>query len=146
MAAIPNELILPTFSARLLGRLVVFVNRPGLDISDLDWRRYLDWLRAVQAETPELSIITAAGGRAPSSAQRSLLNSEVRTDRIRIAVLLDDPKLVVIVKVTSWFMKSAEPFKAHELEKALAYLGETNVALVKTTIRELGGSVPKAAP
>lgn len=146
MAAFPSELILPTFSARLLGRLVVFVNRPGLEIADPDWRRYLDWLKAIQAETPDLAVITAAGGRAPSSAQRSLLNSEVRTDRIRIAVLLDDPKLVVIVKVTSWFMKSAEPFKAHELEKALAYLGETNVALVKTTIRELGGSVAKVAP
>lgn len=145
MAGIPEELLLGSFSARRLGRLVVFVCAPGQDIDDQDWQKYVAWLKALQRETPELSVLTAAGGRAPSSAQRSLLSRELDAERIRLAVLLSDPKLVVIVKVSSWFMKSAAPFKAHELEKALAYLGETDVARVRTAIRELGGTVYSAA-
>jgi hypothetical protein len=145
VAGFPNELILPTLSARLLGRLVVFVNQPGLPIADADWRSYLDWLNAIQQSVSDVGVITAPGGSAPSSAQRSLLNRELRTDHIKVAVLLSDPKLVAIVRVTSWFMKSVEAFKAHELEKALAYLGETDVARVRNTIRELGGTVAKAA-
>jgi hypothetical protein len=144
--AVPDELNLETFSARLLNRLVVFVCKPGLDIADDDWAQYVTWLKAIQAETANLGILTAAGGRAPSSAQRSLLSRELQTDRIKVAVLLSDPKLVVIVKITSWFMRGAEAFKAHELEKALLYLGETDVVRVRTTIRELGGVVHKAAP
>ncbi len=142
---IPGELILPTFSARVLDRLVVFVCRPGLDIADDDWSRYVDWLKALQQESPELGILTAAGGRAPSAAQRARLNRELKTDGIRLAVLLADWKLVAVVRVSSWFMKGAEPFHAHELDKALAYLGEGDSAKVRTTIRELGGVVFKAA-
>lgn len=144
MAAIPEELRLGSFSARLLGRLVVFVCTPGRDIDDQDWQTYVAWLKALQRNTPELGVLTAADGRAPSSAQRSLLSRELDADRIRLAVLLSDPKLVVIVKVSSWFMKGAEPFKAHELDKALTYLGETDIARVRTTIRELGGTVHSA--
>ena len=43
-------------------------------------------------------------------------------------------------------MRGAEAFKAHELEKALQYLGETDVARVRATIREHGGAVYKVAP
>lgn len=147
VASVPDELLLSTFSTRVLnGRLVVFVCKPGLDIGDSDWALYLDWLKALQRVSPDLGIVTAAGGRAPSSAQRSLLNRELQTDRIRLAVLLSDPRLIPIVRVSSWFMKGATPFRAHELEKALAFLGETDVARVRTTIRELGGVVHKAAP
>lgn len=78
-------------------------------------------------------------------AQRSLLSRELQTEHIKVAVLLTDPKLVVIVKITSWFMKGAEAFKAHELEKALAYLGESDHAGVRAAIRELGGVIHKAA-
>ena len=142
----PAELILPTFSARLVNELVVFVCQPNLDIGDDDWRTYVQWLKELQRELPSLGILTAAGGRAPSSAQRSLLSRELQTDRIKVAVLLTDPKLVVIVKITSWFMKGAEAFKAHELEKALAYLGASDHARIRATIRELGGIIHKAAP
>lgn len=143
---IPSELVLPTLSARLLGKLVVFVCRPGLDIGDEDWERYIAWLRRIQEQrSPELAILTAAGGRAPSSAQRSLLSRELKTEFIRLAVLLSDPKLIPIVKISSWFMKSGEPFRAHEIDKALRFLGETDGARVRTTIRELGGMVYTAA-
>jgi hypothetical protein len=142
---VPDELLLTTFSARLLNRLVVFVCKPGVDIADDDWEQYVMWLKDLQREALNLGILTAAGGRAPSSAQRSLLSRELRTDRIKVAVLLTDPKLVVIVKITSWFMRGAEAFKAHELEKALSYLGEPDVVRVRATIRELGGVVHKAA-
>lgn len=142
MAGFPLELVLPTFSTRLLGSLVVFVNRPGLEIADDDWRTYVHWLKDVQSVTPDLGILTAAGGRAPSSAQRSLLSRELKTDRIRVAVLLSDPKLLVIVRVTSWLMKGTAAFKAHEVDKALEFLGEReSSARVRTTIRELGGVV-----
>ena len=141
MPGIPEELVLPTFSARLLNRLVVFVCRPGVDIGDADWETYIQWLKALQAEVPDLNVLTAAGGRAPSSAQRSLLSRELKADRIRLAVLLVDPKLVVIVRVVSWFMKGAQAFRAHELDKALDYLGEKDIARVRTAIRELGGVV-----
>jgi hypothetical protein len=141
----PDQLVLGSFSARLLGRLVVFVCAPGRDIDDKDWGEYVQWLKQLQRDKTELRILTAAGGRAPSSAQRSLLNRELDTQQIRLAVLLTDPKLVVIVKVSSWFMKGAEPFKAHELDKALTYLGETDSARVRNAIRELGGTVHGAA-
>jgi len=141
-----EELVLPTFSARLVNQVVVFVNRPNLDIGDDDWRAYVQWLKDLQARLPAFGVLTAADGRAPSAAQRSWLSRELVTDRIKVAVLLSDPKLVVIVKITSWFMKGAEAFKAHELEEALAYLGETDLARVRATIRELGGVVYKAAP
>ena len=141
-----DELLLGTFSARLLNRLVVFVCKPGMDIADADWEIYVRWLKDLQRDNLNLGILTAAGGRAPTSAQRAVLSRELRTDRIKIAVLLSDPKLVVIVKITSWFMRGAEAFKAHELEKALLYLGETDVSRVRYTIRELGGVVHKAAP
>jgi hypothetical protein len=140
----PEELSLPTFSARLVGRLIVFVCRAGLDIADDDWRKYIDWLKALQQVSPELKILTAPGGRAPSSAQRSLINRELDTDAMRLAVLLSDPKLVAVVRVTSWFMRSAEPFRADELEKALAYLGEGDVDRVTRVIRELGGAPVQA--
>jgi hypothetical protein len=145
VAVAEEELVLPTFSCRLLGRLVVFVCKPGCDIADADWNQYLQWLQTLQRDVPDLAVLTAAGGRAPSSAQRALLNRELKADRIRLAVLLSDPKLVAIVRVTSWFMKGAEPFRAHEIEKALAYLGEGDPARVRTVIRELGGVVHKAA-
>jgi hypothetical protein len=141
----PNQLDLPTLAVRLLDRLIVFVCKPGLDIADDDWNQYIAWVKAIQADKPQLNILTAPGGRAPSSAQRSLLNRELDTDNLRLAVMLSDPKLVVVVKVSSWFMRSAEPFRAHELEKALAYLGETNIAGVRVAIRELGGAIPYAA-
>jgi hypothetical protein len=145
LVTVPDELILTTFSCRQLGRLVVFVCRPGFDIADDDWSAYIEWMKGLQRESPDLAVLTAAGGRAPTSAQRAQLNRELRVDRIRLAVLLLDPKLVVIVRVTSWFMKGAEPFRAHEIEKALAYLGEGDPARVRTAIRELGGVVHKAA-
>jgi hypothetical protein len=142
---LPEELILGTFSARLLNRLIVFVNKPGVEIADADWERYIEWLKGLQHESLSLGILTAPDGRAPSSAQRALLNRELRTDRIKVAVLLSDPKLVVIVRVTSWFMRGVQAFKAHELEQALAYLGEGDLARVRSTIRELGGVVHKVA-
>lgn len=142
----PEELVLPTFSARLVNQIVVFVCQPNMDLGDDDWRTYVQWLKELQRSLPSFGILTAAGGRAPSSAQRSLLSRELETERIKVAVLLTDPKLVVIVKITSWFMKGAEAFKAHELEKALAYLGEKDVVRIRATIRELGGIVHKAAP
>ncbi len=145
MDGIPDQLTLRSFSARLLGRLVVFVCTPGCDIDDRDWAEYVQWLKLLQREKTELKVLTAAGGRAPSSAQRGLLSRELDTAQIKLAVLLTDPKLVVIVKVSSWFMKGAEPFKAHELDKALAYLGETDVSRVRHAIRELGGTVYSAA-
>lgn len=136
----------PSFSARLLNRLVVFVGKPGMDFADDDWEKYVQWLKELQRDNLSLGVLTAAGGQAPSSAQRSVLSRELRADRIKLAVLLTDPKLVVIVKITSWFLGGAEAFRAHELEKALLYLGETDVARVRSTIRELGGVVHKAAP
>ncbi len=60
-------------------------------------------------------------------------------------MLLSDWKLVAIVRVSSWFMKGAEAFHAHELDKALAYLGQADGARVRTAIRDLGGVVFKAA-
>ena len=122
MSQIPEELILPTFSVRLVGRLVVFVGRPGLDIGDDDWLRYVEWLKELQRSS-------------------QIVNRELNTNALRLAVLLSDPKLVVVVRILSWFIKSARAFRAHELEEALAYLEETDVARVRTTIRELGGFV-----
>lgn len=145
MGEIPAELLLRTFSARLLGRLVVFVSRPNCDIDDADWARYVDWLKALQRDSSALKILVTPDGRPPTSAQRSLANREVKTDDVRMAVLLSDPKLVVIVRVFSWLLESAEPFRAHELEKALAYLGESDVAGVRAVIRDLGGAVRSAA-
>ena len=141
----PDELVQQSFSARRLDRLIVFVNRPGHEIADDEWAAYVQWLKALQTLTPDLAILTAPEGRAPSSAQRSLLNRELDMDRIKLAVLLSDPKLVVVVRVSSWFMKGAEPFQAHEVERALAYLGVGDAARVRNTIRELGGVVYKEA-
>ncbi|MDF3068701.1 MAG: hypothetical protein K0R38_4302 [Polyangiaceae bacterium] len=118
------------------------MNRPGLDIADDDWRAYVQWLKDVQQRIPDIGILTAAGGRAPTSAQRSLVSRELNTDAIRMAILLSDPALLVIVRVTSWFMKGTAAFKAHEIDAALAFLGERDGgARVRTTIRELGGVV-----
>ncbi|RYZ04247.1 MAG: hypothetical protein EOO73_24475 [Myxococcales bacterium] len=142
VAGIPTELVLPTFSTRLLGRLVVFVNRPGFEIADDDWATYVQWLKSLQSQQAELAILTAAGGRAPSSAQRSMISRELKTDALRIAVLLSDPKLLAIVRVTSWFMRGTAAFKAHEIDKALEFLGAPeSSARVRMTIRELGGVV-----
>lgn len=140
VAEIPRELRLPTFSARLLGeRLVVFVCTPGLDIDDDDWKQYVDWLRTLQKTCPEIRIFTAAGGRAPSAEQRGLLNRELDVDRVRVAILLSNPALLPIVKVTAWFMRGVKPFGADEVAKALAYLEETDVVGVRSAVQELGG-------
>lgn len=147
MPVTPNELLLPTFCARALsGRLVVFVCRPGLDIGDDDWRQYVEWLKTLQRSSPDLGILTAPNGRAPSSTQRNLLNRELNADRIRVAVMISDSALLPIVKVSAWFMKGIKPFGATELDKALAYLGETDMNAVRMAIRELGGTMHKAAP
>lgn len=139
---IPRELRLPTFSARLLGEsLVVFVCTPGLDLADEDWKQYVDWLRQLQKDTPEIRIFTAAGGRAPSATQRGLLNRELDVDRFRVAILLSNPALLPIVKVTAWFMRGVKPFGADEVAKALSYLGETDVAGVRHAVQDLGGVV-----
>jgi len=123
---------------------VVFVCTPGCEIADDDWARYIDWLKALQRHSSDLAVLTAAGGRAPTSAQRAMLNRELNAERIKLAVLLSDPKLIPIVKVSAWFMKGAQPFRAHEIEKALAYLGEGDAAQVRLAIRDLGGVVHKA--
>jgi hypothetical protein len=146
LGSVAEELLLPTLSARVLDRLVVLVGKPGMAFADDDWSRYVQWLKQLQQQSPRLCVLTVAAGRPPSAAQRSLVNRELKTDEVRLAVLLSDSKLVAIVKVVSWFLKSAEPFRAHEIEKALAYLGEGDPARVRTTIRELGGVVVKEAP
>src|SRR5262245_24853658 len=111
VSAIPGELLLPTFLARAFdGKLVVFVCKPGLDIGDEGWRIYVEWLRALQQASPDLGILVAPGGRAPSSAQRGLLNRELKVDRLKVAVMLSDPAMLPIVRVTSWFMKWVKPF------------------------------------
>ncbi len=145
MRGVPDELLLPTFSARRLGRVIVFVCRSGHDIGDQDWAEYVGWLKALQSNELELKILTAAGGRAPSAAQRSLISRELNTDAMRVAVLLSDAKLLAIVRVTSWFMKGTKAFGAHEIEKALTFLGETDAAGVRAVIRDLGGVVYTAA-
>lgn len=143
---VSDELILPTFAVRLLDRLIVWVGRPGVHITDVDWNRYIEWIQALLLKAPELSVLVTSGTPPPTSAQRSLFNREIKFESVRIAVLISDPKLVAVVRVMSWFMKSAEPFRSHELQKALAHLGESDVARVRTTIRELGGVLSKAAP
>jgi hypothetical protein len=54
--------------------------------------------------------------------------------------------LLPVVKASAWFMKGIKPFGATELDKALAYLGETDVSAVRIAIRELGGALHKVAP
>lgn len=145
MEGIPSELVLPTLSVRAHGSLIVFVNRAGVEIADADWRKYVEWAKAMQARLREIRILTAPGGSAPTSAQRSLFSREVNTDYVRMAILLSDPKLLAIVRVTSWFMRNTAAFKAHEVEQALEFLNERNAARVRLTIRELGGVVHTAA-
>ena len=123
----------------------MFVCRPELDIDDGDWQRYVAWLKALQAKEPVLKVLTAPGGRAPNAAQRRLLNEELRADSLRVAVMLSDPKLLVVVRITSWFIKNTEAFGANELGLALKFLGADNVAEVRAAIRALGGVVPEAA-
>jgi len=106
----------------------------------------MEWLRALQWEGRELSVLVTSGAPPPTSAQRSLLLRELKADKIRVAVLISDPKVIVVVRVMSWFMKGTKPFRAHELQKALEHLGEGDIARVRTTIRELGGVLAKAAP
>lgn len=145
MADIPEQLVLSTFSARRLGSLIVYVANGDAEIADGDWERYVKWLQAIQLEEGELRVLTAAGGRAPSSKQRSLLDRELNTERLRVAVMLSNPKLVAVVRAFSWFIKGITPFKAHELDKALAFLNETDTSRVRSAIRDLGGQVPAGA-
>ena len=142
---VPNELILPTISVRLLDRLVVFVGREGVQIADADWKRYMEWLRALLLEPRELGVLVTTGP-APTSAQRSLLLQEPKADKLRVAVLISDAKMMAVTRVMSWFMKRTKPFPAHELQKALEHLGESDIVRVRASIRELGGAPPKAAP
>ena len=141
MADLPEQLALSTFSARRLGSLIVFVCKPETDIDDADWAPYVKWLQAIQLVEGELRVLTTAGGRAPSAKQRSLLDRELDTEHLRVAVLLSNPQLVTVVRAFSWFIKGIKPFKAHELDKALEFLSEPDTARVRTAIRELGGQV-----
>jgi len=143
---VPSELILPTFSVRLLDQLVVFVGRPGVLIADADWSCYLEWLKALLLDASELRVLVTPGAPPPTSTQRSLLNQAIRFDSIRFAIMFSDPKVLAIVRVMSWFMKSIEPFGARQLQKALEHLGESDITRVRTAIRELGGVLPDAAP
>jgi hypothetical protein len=146
VAAVADELLLSTFSARVLGgRVVVFVCKPEREIGDDDWRRYVEWLTSLQRAAADLGILVTPGGRAPSAAQRGLLSRELKGDRLKVAVMIADPAMLPIVRVASWFMKSVKPFGAHELEQALTYLGEPDVIRARIAIRELGGVVYKAA-
>lgn len=143
VADLAEQLTLSTFSTRRLGHLVVWVGRLDVDISDADWAIYVAWLKELQQAIGEVKVLTTQG-RAPSSSQRSLIDRELNTEQLRIAVMLSNPALVSIVRVTSWFIKSVAAFKQNELEKALAFLGENDFAAVRTAIRDLGGVVAKA--
>ena len=138
----PTGLDLSTLSTRLLGRIVVFVYRSDLDVADEDWRAYVQWLKELQAQLPQIGILITSGERTPSSAQRSWATRELNMDTFRIAVLLSDPKLVAIVRVSAWFMKGIAAFRPNEVEQALAFLGEPESgARVRAAISELGGVV-----
>ncbi len=138
----PTGLLLPTLATRLLGRIVVFVYRSDLNVADEDWRAYVQWLKELQNHLPEIGILIAASGRAPSASQRSWATRELNMDTFRIAVLLSDPKIVALVKVSAWFVKGIAAFKAYEVDEALAFLGERDSgARVRAAIRELGGVV-----
>jgi hypothetical protein len=145
VAEIPDKLVFTTFSARRIGALVVWVGSGDLEIADADWEPYVKWCQAIQRETGELKVLTTPFGHAPSPSQRSLLDQELDTERMRVAVMLSNPKLVAVVRAFSWFIKGITPFKAHELEKALAFLGESDTAGVRAAIHELGGKVTSAA-
>ncbi len=141
---LPDQLVLPTISFRLLDQLVVFVGKPGIEIADADWGRYMEWLKALLTDGRKLGVLVTPGP-APSSGQRSVLLQVLKADTVRVAVLISDPKVIAVVRVMSWFLKNTKPFPANELENALAYLGERDVARVRSTIRDLGCAVPKVA-
>lgn len=145
MPEFPDQLILPTFSARLLGRLVVWVGKPDVEIADPDWETYVKWLHSVQQANRDIKILTVAGGRAPSARQRGMLNRELDTERMRVAIMLSNPNLVAIVRVTSWFIRGVAAFKQDELSAALKHLRETDVDGVRSAIRNLGGEVASSS-
>jgi hypothetical protein len=142
---LPDDLVLPTLSCQALGGSWCSCARRG-GIADADWERYVEWLKVLRRHMKHLAVLTGPGGRAPTSTQRAVLNRELNAEWIRLAVLLSDPKLIPIVKVSAWFMTGAKPFRAHELGKALAYLGEGDPAQVRLAIRELGGVVHRRRP
>jgi hypothetical protein len=100
---------------------------------------------AIQQSLGELKVLTTPGGRAPSTRQRGMLNRELDADRIRVAVMIADPKMAAIARVTSWFIRGVAAFKPDELEQALAHLRETDTAGVRVVIRDLGGSLARVA-
>jgi hypothetical protein len=57
------------------------------------------------------------------ASQRSLLSRELRTDRIKVAVLLSDPKLLMIVKISSWFHARRRGVQGARAREGPAVLG-----------------------
>jgi hypothetical protein len=122
--------------------LVVFVARPGPGPSDEEWHAYVGWLRRVMNDTQGMRILVLARGKGPSAEQRSYANAELGGDRVRMAVLLEDPLLLPVIKVFSWFVRSLRIFAPTQVNEALGYLGVARSEGVDALLTQLGVPLP----
>lgn len=123
--------------------LVVFVASPGPGPSDEEWRAYVNWLRSVVERTPGTGVLVLARGKGPNAEQRSYANAEVGGDNVRMAVLLEDAKLLAVTKVFSWFVRSLRVFAPDKVDEALAYLGVLRSPAVDALLGEFGVKLPE---
>jgi hypothetical protein len=122
--------------------LVVFVARPGPGPSNEEWHAYVRWLRRIMDDKQGMRVLVLARGKGPSAEQRSYANAELGGERVRMAVLLEDPLLLPVVKVFSWFVRSLRVFAPTEVNEALGYLGVDRSEGIDALLTELGVPLP----
>jgi hypothetical protein len=141
--AIARDLPGQTISCRRIDDLVVVVHNVNAAPSDEEWDRYVKWSTELVKAYRPLKVLVVAGNHAPTSRQRSVYSKEIASDSVRIALLMQSPALLVVVKVFSWLIANIRAFDKNDIEPALAYLGVTPTREVRETIRQLGASAGK---
>jgi hypothetical protein len=127
-------------SCRRLNELSIVVHERDLQPSDADWESYVGWCKPLLDRYELLKVLVVAGKRSPTAKQRDLYTGEIPGERVRAAVLIDDPHGLVIVKSFAWFVRNIEAFDQDELPAALRYLGVSSDPAVARTIAEFRGT------
>ncbi len=131
-------------------RLVVFVSVGTLPPADDEWVAYLRWVKTVADEHGGVEVLVLAGPKAPSASQRALITREISSDKLRMAILLSDKRILPIAKVFGWFVKNTKVLGLQQVNEGLSYLGHPMSREVESLLVSLraqqGGATAAAVP
>ena len=134
-----------TIAYARIGNFVVHASVPNVAPDESEWRAYVDWLKAVWQQEGSVALLVFVRGKAPSVEQRGMVTSELPSDAMRIAMIMENRALLAVVKVFGWFVPRLEVFNAGEVDRALAYLGRVRDPALEQLLEELGVGIRSVA-